>query len=204
MVKHGVWTISGFETGDGNGNVADADDKSVIDVSNIGINNIADLKIWDLANTKIYNDNGTINLAGNGSVAEDENKFVIAVDVDSDGTVDAKTDIFQLAGINVNSTADIPTSISEKQLGLDLDHNGQLNSTFAIQSAATTNDLNGNTTADTYYYIDLSSAGLDSTSNANDALYLVTPNDTNAHNFDILVGVTDGSVTLNEDFFNGL
>ena len=204
MVKGGVWTISGFETGDGQGNVVGADDKSVIDVSHIGINNIADLKIWDIANTKIYTDTNGVNLAGNGSVAEDESKFVIAVDVDSDGTVDAKTDIFQLAGINVQNTTDIPTSISEKQLGLDLDHDGQLNSTFTIASATTTNDLNGNTTADTYYYIDLSGAGLDPTSDANDALYLVTPNNTNEHNFDLLIGVTDGSVDLNEDFFNGL
>ena len=209
MLKGGVWTISGFETGDGThqGNAVDADDKSIIDVSALGIDNMADLKIWSIANTAVYYDSttSTVNLDGNGT-ATDTNEFVIAVDLSGDSTVDAQSDIFQLAGIDLNgSTANIPASISEAQLGLDLNHDGKVSATttFAITTDSSY-DFNGDNTNDVAYVIDLSSANLDPTSPADDALYLVTPNDTTAHNFNILVGVNDGSVTLNEDFFNGL
>jgi len=206
------WIITGFETGDGSGNEVDATDKSVIDVSGIGIDNIADLSIANFANKALYKDSsGNYNLDGNGNIAwttsgdtaiNNADDFIVAVDFGSDNSIDVKTALFDK---DTNGDG----IISEKELGVDLDHNGQLSDSKGIALAFGNADIDSDGNADTFYviYFDIGpnpSTLLPLVMHDDQAIYNIAPNDSTQHAFDFLIGVNDGAVALDEDFFNGL
>ncbi len=211
MAKGESWIITGFETGDGNGNAVDATDKSVIDVSGIGIYSIADLSIVEYAIKAVYKDGSDYNLEGNGTpvyttsgdgTIDSDDKLIVAVDFGDDGSIDLKTPLFD-KGVDISSNDLV---VTEKELGIDLDHDGSLSESNGIALKESSVDVDNDGTDDTVYFIDFDNAStvLSDSLAEDQAVYNISPNNSVEHSFNFLIGVTDGAVTLNEDFFNGL